>query len=94
MHSNKRIRKRHKISFFSLFRFSEQSLGRDYHLVNMRADRAALQEGRLLLQALPSHGPVNLGGPRARGRDHRGRRSTPSNLTFGNFLKTFLRFCV
>ena len=61
--------------------FTEQPLDRHHHPQLLRADRAALQEGRLLLQAVPPDGPVDLGQPRTGGRGLRGRRPTPAHLT-------------
>ena len=45
----------------SELRLAEQPLDRHHHAEHVRADRAALEEGRLLLQALPPHGHVHLG---------------------------------
>ena len=59
---------------------SEPSLDRDDHPLVLRADRETLEEGWLLLQALPPHGPVHLGEQGSGGRVAGSRRPAPSHL--------------
>ena len=46
----------------------------------MRADRAAVEKGRLLLQAVPPDGPEHLGGQGTRGGVDGGRGTAPAHF--------------
>ena len=46
----------------------------------MRADRAAVEKGRLLLQAVSPDGPEHMGGQRSRGRVDGGSGAAPAHF--------------